>query len=257
VTGIVDFHNHLVPGVDDGARDAAESSRALAAMAAEGVTALVTTPHVELSLASRGAMTERLAELDRGWSTLVTCAEGVMDVRRGAELRLDAADPDLDDGRLRLDGGRFALVEFPFFAIPPRSTRLLSLIVQRGWVPVIAHPERYAGIDPRLDVVGEWRAAGALLQVNGGSLLGRHGERARTVAIALLGRGWADYLSSDYHARGQPRIGGYRAWLSSRGGNEQADLLTRTNPARLLRGESPLPVRALVTPDDGEDDTDT
>ncbi len=216
-------------------------------MAEDGVCALVATPHVELALETRGGLAGRLAELDLGWENLQRCAEeaGVA-VRRGAELRLDTADPDLNDPRLRLAGGPFVLVEFPFFMVPPRSHRVLSLIRSRGWTPLVGHPERYSGIDAELDVVAEWRAAGARLQVNGGSLLGRYGEAPRAVALALLARGWADYLGSDYHARGRPRVRDYHALLVEAGGATQAELLLSTNPRRLLRGEQPLPVPALV-----------
>jgi protein-tyrosine phosphatase len=209
----------------------------------QGVTALVATPHVDLSLGQRNAMTARLSEIDRGWSRLEEAALGRgVAVQRGAELKLDTADPDLSDARLRLAGTRFALVELPYFTVPPRSARTLALLVQRGWVPVVAHPERYDGLDPDLDVVREWRDAGACIQVNGVALLGRYGPTAQRDATALLARGWVDYLASDYHARGRLRVREYRDNLIAIGARDQAELLTVTNPARLLRDERPLPV---------------
>jgi len=244
--GVVDLHNHVIPGVDDGAQEEAETDAALDAMGAEGVSSLIATPHVELGLHSRGGLDDRLQSIDHGWATLVRRAEGSgVRVYRGAELRLDTATPDLSDARLRLAGGPFVLVEFPYFIVPPRSPRMLAWLVAQGWQPVLAHPERYASVDPDLDVAREWRNAGARLQVNGGSVLGRYGEAARRLAARLLARGWVDYLASDYHARGAPRIAEYRAALVDHGGREQADLLMRTNPQRLLRGEMPLAVPPL------------
>jgi tyrosine-protein phosphatase YwqE len=76
--------------------------------------------------------------------------------------------------------------------------------------------------------------------VNGASLLGRYGDRARRTAIALLERGRVHYVCSDYHARGEPRITEYTAGLAETVGAEAAARLMRTNPARLLRGEPPL-----------------
>jgi protein-tyrosine phosphatase len=246
--GITDFHNHVIPGVDDGARDEAETVSALEAMAAEGVSALIATPHVRLFPPAVGSIEARLAELDEGWERLLACA-GDMPVKRGAELRLDTADPGLDDARLRLGGGRFALVEYPFFSVPPRSARVLALIVSRGWIPIVAHPERYSGIETGLDTVREWRETGALVQVNIGSLLGRFGRPARRTAHALLARGWVDYLGSDYHARGAPRIAEGRALLERSGATAQAELLLVTNPGRLWRDEMPLPVLPAAMPD--------
>lgn len=246
VEGLVDLHNHVIPGVDDGAQDAAESRQALAALSAEGVTALIATPHVELSLAGRQDLSVRLAEIDLAWTVLEECATGSgIAVQRGAEVRLDDADPDLSDSRLRMAGGRFVLVEFPYFTVPPRSARVLAALVDAGWLPIVAHPERYSGLDPDLAIVAAWRDSGALLQVNGGSFLGRYGTAASRAATALLGAGMIDYVASDYHARGSPRIREFRDHLETHGGRKQSELLTRTNPRRLLRDERPLAVPPL------------
>jgi protein-tyrosine phosphatase len=240
--GIVDFHNHIIPDVDDGATDESETKHAISALSREGVTAIIATPHVRLFAAGQGSVAERLDEIDVGWNRLRECAGEAVPIRRGAELRLDTADPDLADPRLRLGGGRFALVEFPYFAIPPRSSRVLSLIAKRGWTPIVAHPERYSGMDPALDVVREWRESGALLQVNAGSVLGRYGEGAAAIAYALLRHGLVDYIASDYHARGLPRVAEALGVLERSGAAAQAQLLSRTNPARLWRDEMPLAV---------------
>ncbi len=240
--GIVDFHNHLLPGVDDGAADEDESRTALAKMAEAGVTSLIVTPHFAAALQLRPAdFAARLDELDAAWSRFRPLAvEAGIFPYRAVEFRLDLAHPDLSEARLRLAGGPFALCEFPWFTIPPRSERVLAAIRGDGWVPVVAHPERYEGMDEALEVTERWIAAGALLQVNGASLLGRYGERARRTATALLELGRAHYVCSDYHAKGLPRVREYVAELERVAGREAATRLVRTNPARLLRGEAPL-----------------
>ena len=247
---VVDFHNHVMPGVDDGAPDEATTRSALAALQADGVRVLIATPHVDASIAARAErLAERMAELDAGWSALGRVASEFagLDVRRGAEVKLDTPEPHLSDDRFRLAGGRFVLVEFPYFTIPPLSTRVIAHIRTRGWIPIVAHPERYGGLVDALELVEEWRAAGAYLQGNGPSLTGRYGDEARAAAFALLENGWLDYLSSDFHARARPGVAGYRRALIDLGGDEQATLLTETNPARLLRDELPLPVPRLST----------
>jgi protein-tyrosine phosphatase len=129
-------------------------------------------------------------------------------------------------------------------SVPPHSARVLGGLRQAGYMPILAHPERYHGVGS-IEIAGDWRQAGAYLQVNGGSLLGKYGKRAAQHAWELLERGWVDFLSSDYHTRGSPLINDYRGALIAAGGEEQAYTLMETNPARMLRGEVPLPALPL------------
>lgn len=247
---MIDFHNHLMPGVDDGASTLAESRAALQLMREQGITAVVTTPHLRASLLeSRAECAEYLARLDEAWSQLRRLAAeefAELRVERGVELMLDLPAADVSDVRLRLAGTSFVLVEFPFMSIPPNASSAIFEMKMQGWTPIIAHPERYANLDPDSDAPEEWRRMGACLQVNGGSLLGRYGKPAEQIAWALLERGMVDYLSSDYHARGRLRTADVRAELLRRGGDAQAQLLMADNPARLLAGKAPLPVPPLV-----------
>ena len=126
--------------------------------------------------------------------------------------------------------------------VPPNSQDVLARIRAGGWTPVLAHPERYAGVNPMLGIARACREAGAVLQLNAGSLLARYGEDARRGAAALLERGWVHCVASDYHARGRVRLAELTALLAEHGGAEQARLLTEVNPAQILEGEPPIPV---------------
>jgi protein-tyrosine phosphatase len=246
---VTDFHNHLIPGVDDGAQTPAESATALAAMAAEGVTSLIATPHIDASLATQPErLADRLEAIEAGWAVLQElAADAGVAVHRGAEMALDTPDPDFSDARLRLAGTSFVLVEFAYMTVPPQAAAALRRIRDAGWVPIVAHPERYGAMAQGADPAGEWRQAGALLQVNGGSLFGRYGEDAKRTAEQLLSRGWVDYICSDYHTRGGPGVARYRQWLREHDGGEQCTLLTETNPGRLLAGQAPIPVPPLFS----------
>ena len=251
MNGGADFHNHVMPGVDDGAQDADDCAQALAAFRADGVTTVVATPHFDASLTQRpDAAALRLAELDGGWDRLTEVATRFADmtILRGAEVMLDTPQPDLSDLRLHLAGGRFVLVEFPFMTIPPESARALTHIRNSGIIPVLAHPERYSGMVPGSLQPLEWKAAGALLQVNGPSLLGRYGKQPRANALDLLERGLIDFVCSDYHARGVPQLTECTAWFARHDAEEQGHLLMKSNTARLLRDELPLPVMPLKKP---------
>jgi protein-tyrosine phosphatase len=246
---LIDFHNHLMPGVDDGAADDAEARAGLDAMWAQGVRTIVATPHVDGSLTlQRPALASRLAQVDTGFRRLQDVAaesHPELELKRGAEVMLDTPELDLSDERLRLGGGNYVLVEYPYMLVPPQSARVLDYIVGRGHVPIIAHPERYVNVTVTSALPQEWREHRAFLQVNAGSITGRYGPQARSNALALLQRGFVDFICSDYHARGVPATTSARQALTELDGAEHADLLLNVNPRRMLAGEAPLAVPPL------------
>ena len=245
-----DFHSHLVPGVDDGAADIEASRAAVAAMALDGVVTAIVTPHFDGSLTMTPPMAqERLAQLDAGFAALTADAEvAASGVRllRGVELMLDVPDPDVSDERLRLNGGRFVLVEYPGLQLPlAHADFAVRALRQNGWQPVVAHPERYHNVDESLEQLLPLRYAGAYFQVNAGSLVGQYGSGPKRRALAMLARGWVEYGSSDYHGRGPSPIAAARTALAERGGEAQAEALFCVNPERLVRGEAPVPLEPL------------
>lgn len=253
---IVDIHTHVLPGVDDGARDMEESMAALSALAAESVTTVVATPHFRASLQEQSDRAERRLEFfDAAWRLLLEEIEEhdlEIELGKACEVKLDAPEVNLDDERLRLPGTRFVLVEFAAFQLPPFGGNQLGALGEAGFVPILAHPERYAGITASLDRAERWKENGTLFQVNTGSLIGQYGGPAQTAAREFLGRGWVDLLASDYHARGEPELATVRDRLASlEGGAEIAELLLSTNPTRLLAGEPPLDVPSFELPDSG------
>lgn len=249
-----DFHNHLIPGVDDGARDSSFSAGALAAFRRAGVQQVIVTPHFEGSLTrSADRMAARMDELDVGWARLrdVVADDArefgtPMRVERGAEVMLDIPDPKLDDARLRLAGTKFVLVEYPSMQMPAVNAALAIEVLRRdGWVPVVAHPERYRNLES-LAQLQDLLAAGALLQVNAGSLVGEYGRTAQRNVVEILAAGLASFACADYHARGEPATTRFAQALGGSGFAAQAELLLATNPGRLLNDEMPLDVPPIA-----------
>lgn len=241
-----DFHNHLMPGVDDGAASVEEAREGLSALAAEGVGSVITTPHLPASVTRDEARRLRaLSAIDKGWNALRALALQEFPhiwLERGVELLLDHPEPDLSDSRLRLAGTSFVLMEFPHMSIPPHSTLALRTLRSAGWKPILAHPERYSNFGNNLDLLEAWKDAGAFIQVNAGSIVGRYGKRARTAAWDIVNGGFADYVCSDYHSRGPLLLRAARAAFEAEGATRQWNLLTTTNPERIAKGEDPAPV---------------
>lgn len=268
---MVDFHSHVIPGVDDGARDVEQGIAALYALWEQGVRTVLATPHLDASLTERPELLAgRLAAFDRRFADLeAALLESGLELRldRGTELKLDTPEPDFSDGRVRLAGTRFVLVEFSAFRLPPYGGRQLSVIRGEGWLPVLAHPERYLGVEQATDRVASWREGGAYFQVNSGSLVGQYGAEAQRAARRMLSLGWVDFLSSDYHSRGTPYVAAardllleavlapdseYQEWAAGEESlpgdpvERAVTLLTRVNAERMLKGEKPIPVPPLA-----------
>lgn len=246
-----DIHSHLVPGVDDGARDLEDTLTSVRRMTELGIRKILTTPHLDGSVTRNDeAIEARLGEVDEAFDRAASAVREEfpdVDFRRGHEVMLDIPDVDFSDPRVRLAGTSFVLIEWPRLHVPPGTTRVLERIMSDGYRPIIAHPERYIGIDRKLDVIARWRDVGAYLQVNNGSLSGRYGAAAKGIAARLLRRGWADYLASDFHAQSQARIYFKEVWqqLEALRANESLTYLCRMNPSRVFADEVPLPVPPL------------
>lgn len=253
-TSLVDIHSHLVPGVDDGARHLPGVLAAVERMTLVGIRRIITTPHIDASLTLRPARLQaRLDEVTRAWETARDAIREEfpeVEYRRGHEVLLDVPEPDFSDVRLRMAGTSFVLVEWPRLQVPPGTARVIRHIRDAGYRPIIAHPERYAGMVQKTELPYTWKEAGATLQVNYGSLVGRYGSDAQTVAWRIVGLGLADYLASDFHGQSRLKIYKKEAWaeLEERGGHDALDLLCRVNPSRVFENLDPMPVPSVSAP---------
>jgi protein-tyrosine phosphatase len=234
---VIDLHSHLLPAVDDGARTVEQAVATLREMAANGITELCLTPHLLASRADEGIP----ARHDTAFETLRAAAPKKPLLHRGTEVMLDrplgataAAIPGV-----RLGGSRYILVEFPRMVAGATVSHALAHVVSLGLVPVLAHPERYTSCS--VHAVERWRRAGAFMQVDATTLLSPRGrgERARQ----LIATGLADILAADNHGDARMLAAG-RRMVEEHGGEEQAELLTRFNPAAILADQ---PMR-LVEP---------
>lgn len=233
---MIDIHSHLLPGVDDGSPSLDVSIPVLQRFAAQGVTVLVCTPHLNASQAASAPYAhhrELLTQLQAG-------APDGLELRLGWEIMLDSPGVDLTAPEFCLGASGALLVEFTRGGLPRGATNELRRIARSGRTPILAHPERYFGCT--LDLVREWRALGVVIQTDASVLMGRGGPAE--LANAMLANGLIDILASDNHGDGRS-LGAARDWLIERGADVQMDLLLRANAERVLDDEDPLPVPPL------------
>lgn len=211
-----------------------------------GINRVVTTPHLDGARAS-GQRRERIESAFRELAAAAEETVPEVQLELAFEIRIDDPEADLSDRSLGLSGGGAILVEFPQLTMPAYSGRMLGVVVDQGWVPVLAHPERYSGIEMGYDWVRRWRELGTVMCLNVGSLLGEHGPEASRVAYRMLADGQADIVASDHHARPRRSTLLREGWDVLTAGEsetavEAARTLMVTNPRRLLAGEALLPV---------------
>ncbi len=232
---MIDLHSHLLPAVDDGSRSVEQSVKVLHELDRLGLTDVCLTPHLRAGEAGEGPPERH----DRAYDALMAQAPAMPRLHRGAEIMLDR--PLLGEPaairRVSLGGTRYILVEFPRMVALDTVTIALGRVRDLGFIPVLAHPERYSSCTP--ESVARWRELGARMQVDATTLLSPQprGQRAR----ALVRHGLADILAGDNHGDDRSVAAG-ADFLRAQDGAEQADLLTVRNPGAILRDVPLTPV---------------
>ena len=247
---MIDLHNHLLPGLDDGPADTAGSLEMARAAVAAGITTMACTPHVAAKYPNRASTIHpAVAALRRD----LDVAQVALEIVAGAEISTDVIDA-LDDEELRLlslNGSGWLLVEAPFAGWPLRLPKLVSELEIRGFRVVIAHPERAEAIQHNPDRLRDLVGRGALVQSNGSSFLGDHGRRVTQTAQLLLGNGLIHVLASDAHSANwrPPGVGDAKAVAARALGvwPEDLDWMVNEGPRLILDGGVVRPPR-LVPP---------
>ncbi len=235
----VDIHCHLIPGMDDGSQSW-EQSRAMAEMAqTDGVSTIVVTPHQLGNFTHNSGQTIRAktAELQR----LLDQHTIPLQVLPGADVRIE--DSMLDrlhskDVLTLADQGRHVLLELPhelYFPLEP----VLKQLHRAGMVGILSHPERNQGLLKQPGLIPQLIAAGCLMQVTCGSLMGTFGSPSQKMAEQMLEQGWVHFLATDAHSPHARRPLMHRAWerAAKRVGTEVANRLCCQNPARIVAGQ--------------------
>lgn len=197
---MIDLHSHILWEIDDGSRSLEMSVEMLRMSAASGVTDIFATPH-----ANRHGVVPVWPEVLSKIEILQKEADKAsipIRIHSGAEVELDYHTLDFVKEGSRdycLNGSDYILVELTRQSRPAQVEKLLYELMMRGFIPVLAHPERYTQIMPHPDWLLAWMRKGLLLQSNLGSFTGFFGEDARHMAQELQKRHLISFLGTDGH----------------------------------------------------------
>ncbi|MBR5114783.1 MAG: capsular polysaccharide biosynthesis protein [Oscillospiraceae bacterium] len=221
---MIDFHSHVLPGIDDGSDSVSTSLTMLEMWREQGIPRVCATPHF---VAERTTPARFLQKRDEAFNELRAAAgDGGPELLLGAEVRffdgISAAD---ELPMLCLEGTQLLLIEMPFTRWTERMLGEITEICRRGLIPVAAHLERYLSFNPK-KIIRRFMDMDILIQCNAEFFLERRTERK---ALALMREGRIHFLGSDAHnlTSRAPNLGPALALIEKKLGREAVERLLR------------------------------
>ena len=191
--GFCDCHCHLLPGVDDGVQEMDETMQILEVWASLGVKEVWLTPHIMEDIPNEPE------ELRKRFETLTGTSTGTIELHLAAEHMMDGPfSKRLEKGDIMPFDNEKLLVETSYYTPPMNMGAIIERIKEKGYEPLLAHPERYQYMDD--SDYKMWKQRGVLLQLNLPSLVGAYGPMVQRKAEWLLKEGMYDYSGTDTHS---------------------------------------------------------
>lgn len=242
---MIDIHAHIIPGVDDGSPDMADSILMAELAVESGVDVIIATPHGNMSEGydrqeqekeHTGLIRERMREL----RAEIQRRKMPLTILQGMEIfsTPDSADMLKEGILLPLNGTSHCLIEFDFEDSAQECTERIEEMLDIGFRPVIAHPERYTCIQHNISVAKQWISLGCQLQVNRGSIMGSFGRKPRRTVWEMLDQNMVTYIGSDAHSPyfRTTFMGDVYEVIADEFGNSTAEKLLKENAKEYLLG---------------------
>ncbi|QHA93689.1 CpsB/CapC family capsule biosynthesis tyrosine phosphatase [Bacillus sp. N1-1] len=196
---MIDIHCHILPGIDDGAKDMNDSLEMARQAQSQGITRIVASPH------------HKNGSFDNNFQDILTevnllnkelTREGIdIEILPGQEVRIyGEMEEDLDVDLLTVNNkGVYMLIEFPSSHLPRYANKLLFDLQLKGIVPIIVHPERNREIMEDPSKLYRLIKEGSLSQVTASSVTGRMGKKIKKFSLDLISHNLAHFIASDSH----------------------------------------------------------
>tara|TARA_Y100000385_G_C13004247_1_gene598688 strand:+ start:140 stop:874 length:735 start_codon:yes stop_codon:yes gene_type:complete len=193
---MVDFHNHILPGIDDGSQSIAQSLMMLDLYQDLEIKAVIASPHIYKELYPNTP-----ESISKSFETLSPKA-----IQKNVQIKSYAAEYLVDDFFLEhLQNNtsllccfdQHVLIEIPFFGTLKLLEQAVFTMQNRGYTAVLAHPERYVNL--KNESLNNLRIRGVKLQLNALSLMGHYGPEVKKKASEWLTRGLYDFVGTDAH----------------------------------------------------------
>ena len=251
---MIDLHNHILWGLDDGARTLGDSFEMCRIAYTDGIRTIVATPHT-LNGFYQNDRPSILAKVRVLNAALMHCQirnpkpeipnpKFEITILPGADVHLcEQTLRQLDEGNVTTlgDGGKYLLIEFPFTGIPYGTEEVLHQLIARGITPIISHPERNLEVERNPKRYHEMIRMGCLGQVTVMSLTGGFGPGSKRLAQQLLLKGLVHIIASDAHSTdGRPPVLSPAVSAAAKiVGEEEALRMVTEYPQAILEGRRP------------------
>ena len=195
----VDIHNHILPGIDDGAKSVADSIELIRAFGEFGVHNFIATPHIMNNVYENNrttingallALENELLERKMKDVTIAAAAEHMID---------DNFENLIDQQQLMPIREKYVLVEMSYLQPPINFDEAIIKLASRGYFPILAHPERYGFLSHNYIKYRGYKEQGILFQLNLLSLGDYYGNDINKNAFRMLEEGLIDFVASDIH----------------------------------------------------------
>ena len=196
---IVDIHNHILPGIDDGAKTVKESVDLIRGFSEMGITNLVATPHIMSNLYPNTKETIS-ASMDFLTNEMVSNDLKDISIEAAAEHMIDENFEELlERGGVMPMRKQYLLVEMSYLQASINFDNATQSIMKKGFFPILAHPERYGYWHTNKSKYSAYKKKGIQYQLNILSLSDYYGPEVHNVALNLLDHGLFDYIATDIH----------------------------------------------------------
>lgn len=197
---MIDIHCHILNNVDDGTKDILETIKCIRAAEKAKFTDIILTPHYNKDFYKNckseiNLKIKNLKEVAYSNNVLVN-------LHQGNEIYMnDELVELLENGVVStLAGSRYVLFEVPMCQKLLVTQDVVRKIIEKGYIPILAHPERYKFVQENVGELKELIDMGVLIQCNYGSILGQYGKKSKKAMITLLKNNMVSFLASDTHS---------------------------------------------------------
>ena len=231
---MIDIHCHLLYGVDDGAQTIEESVAMLKVAREQGVQAMILTPHYR-----HGMFAYPTDTIEEHFEKLKLYADSLgIQIFLGCEYHVNSQITQaFDAGRCHtLADTKYVLTEYSHQSEFSYIHKMTEELILHGYIPVIAHVERYRCMVENLDLAAELQDMGAMIQMNADAILGLEGWGSKRYCKKMLQEELVDLVASDSHGIAE-RVSHMRKCydaITKKFGEDYAESLMHGNPIKIL-----------------------